>query len=311
MQKGNKIHLSPFFFLALINKRLLSGYFYIIPAILLVFVLLYFPLFHGIRLSFFNYKVTELEPGARFVGFENYFDLPYDPTFLIALRNTLLFVAGGPTLSILGGILLGILLTQEFKLSKALRAIVLIPWILPDMVVGLQWAWMLQSQYGIVNEILLNFGLMKERFGWLASMETAAPMLLLIFVWKFFPIVALMVYSSIISIPTEIFEASVVDGASPLKKFLYITLPMIRPSLIVVFLLLSVWFANNFTIVFVTTGGGPANSSELLTTYLYKLAFAFFRLSYAATVSTINFLILLAFSLLYVYTFRNVLRGPK
>jgi multiple sugar transport system permease protein len=176
----------------------------------------------------------------------------------------------------------------------------LIPWIVPVVVTTFIWKWLLNGVYGIINHILLEWGIISSPILWFASVKTALIAAILVNIWIGTPFLALMILAGLQTIPKEEYEASKMDGASVFQEFWHITLPHLSGILFLVILLRSIWTANNFTTMWLLTGGGPGNSTELLSIQVYIKAFASFNFGQGAAIGVFMFLLLLTLSLFYI-----------
>jgi multiple sugar transport system permease protein len=197
----------------------------------------------------------------------------------------------------------GIALNQRFRGRGAVRALVLIPWIVPGIVAATTWAWMFHSEFGIINYGLSEAGLISGPVGWLTDPNLVLPALIAVNVWKMFPFVAVMVLAGLQAIPESLYEAARVDGASFLEEVRYITLPQLRPILASITLLLLIWGLNGITIIYAMTKGGPANRSLITPIQIYKQGFEFFRFGEAAALSVLFFVVVLVFVAIYIRAF--------
>jgi len=283
-------------------------YAYTTPALLFVAIFIMIPVIYTIVLSFTNLVLTKPEP-LRFVGFENYRYLFHDSNLPLIFKNTVLYVIGSVILALVIGLGIGVFLNIECKYNKFLRSIILLPWILPDVVVALEWKWMLQGEMGIINELLTRLHILERYYPWIGSPKTAPLVTIVITAWRMAPFIALMVLASLRATPIELHESAKIDGATSRSIFRYIDLPLMLPNLIVVTLLMIIWIFNLFTIVYLVTDGGPAFASEILGTYIYRIGWRSFDVSRAAALSVLALMFLLVLSLLYIFSFRKTIGG--
>ena len=181
----------------------------------------------------------------------------------------------------------------------------LIPWVLPGVVVAGLWKWMYQIHGGLINKTLIDLNILKEGFSWLGNPKTVLYAVIAVIVWRLFPLFALVIAAAIQGIDVTLYEAGKVDGMTAWQEFMYITLPGIKYQILTTALLNMIWIMNNLVLVNVMTKGGPLYFSETLPVYMFKLGIKYAKLSQAAAVTMINFVILLALSLIYVYVFRK------
>ena len=197
---------------------------------------------------------------------------------------------------------------EKFKGSAYFQGIVLLPWIFPYVAAAIMWKFLLTYPFGHFNALLTNLGLLEGGRGALDSSDTAMIFAVLVNAWKHFPFIMLMLLSSLKGIPQEIYDAAKVDGATYIQQTRYITLPILRPILSISLLIFTIWSLNAFSIVYLLTGGGPGNATEIITLLIYRMSFIGFDFGLAAAASMILFGIGFCFSLMYVYRMREVLR---
>ncbi|GBC75481.1 Inner membrane ABC transporter permease protein YcjO [archaeon HR06] len=289
-------------------KDSILGWVFLLPLLILLSLLIFFPIVRGIYLSFFDIHLARggEEP---FVGLDNYIKLANDQVLPSIIQNTLIWVFLTASLCIGLGLATALFLDLKFRGKAFLIVAILIPWVLPDVDVGALWKWLLDTQAGVINQFLYLAGIIDHPIEFLSSADRALFSIIGVMVWRLYPFVAILILTALQVIPPELYEAASVDGASPYKKFRYITLPNIAFTLIAGSLILSIWLINNFAIIWIMTGGGPIHATDILGTYIYKVAFQFFRLSDAAVISVISFSIILTFSLVYLILFRKQWTG--
>lgn len=275
------------------RQRVSPGLLFALPALIVLGVIIAYPLVNTAVLSV-------LDDSGRFVGTRNYDRMIASNTSRIALWNTVFYVGVSLVLQVLLGTAVGILLDRRFRGRGVVRAIVLIPWIVPGIVAAATWAWMFHSEFGIVNHMVNAVGLAEEPVGWLTDPALVLPSLVAVNVWKMFPFVAIMVLAGLQSIPTSLYEAARVDGATFRDEVRFIMLPLLRPILASVSLLLLIWGLNGVTIIYAMTRGGPANRSLITPIQIYQQAFEFFRFGEAAALSVMFFAVVLVFVALYI-----------
>jgi len=239
----------------------------------------------------------------EFIGLENFRSLFMDPVFWQVVRNTGVFVVGDVTIKILLAFGAALLLNQEFIGRRLVRALVLIPWMIPMVPAVFTWRWMLHRELGIINRALVGFHLIGAPIDWLGEANLALLMVILVHVWKYFPFFTLMILAGLQAIPTEIYEASIVDGANRWQKFRFITLPSIRGVLITLYLLSGVWTLGEFVTIWLLTRGGPLYGTHVLATLGFLYAFRQSNLGLASAV----FVWLLPFTLGLIFIVSKLL----
>lgn len=278
------------------SQEKFSKYLFIAPAMLAVMMLIIYPIVYGFTISVFD---TNLMQKWNFVGFKNFQYIFMGPDFLksigVTIKFTLIAVAG----HFMCGMMFATLLNKKMKGRVVFRSVLMIPWLFPEIVFGALWKWILNPNYGIVNYFLLSTGFIKEPVSWLGSVEYAFPALSFIAIWKGFPFIMLMMLAALQSIPEDLYEAGDMDGCVGFKAFWYITLPQLLPVLSVTLILDTVSWFRHFNLVSILTFGGPANSTMLVSNYIYSAAFQNFNYGEAAAMSVIVFAICFAFGCLY------------
>ncbi len=237
-----------------------------------------YPLASTIQLALTNARGT-------FVGVANLSAVAGDPLTLRAFRITLLYVFGSIVFQMLIGTAAGIVLDRPFKGRAVLRALILVPWIVPGVVAATTWAWMLHTEFGVINYMLVEAGIIERAIGWLVRGDTVIPSLIVVNTWKLYPFVAIMVLAGLQGIDRTLYEAARVDGATWWQEIAHITLPQLRAVLLAVLLLLTIWGFNAITIIYTMTRGGPANRSLIVPIQIFREAFEFFDFNRAAAIS--------------------------
>lgn len=268
------------------------------PAMITLVVLIAFPVIYTIVLS-----VTSI--GGQFVGLSNFEMVLKARVTMTGFINTIWWVLGSVFFQVVLGVATAILLNQSFPGRGVLRAIALIPWVVPGIVVATTWAWMFHTDFGIINYILTGTGLVSERVGWLTNSHTVLPALIIINIWKMFPFVAVMILAGLQSIPEDLYEAARVDGANFWQEVWYVMLPGVRPVLTAVILLLIIWALNAITIIYAITKGGPANKTLTTPIQIFRMAFENVQFNQAAALSVIFFAVTIVIVFTYIKMITN------
>ena len=260
------------------------GYTLIIPLVVVLFGLLAYPIVTALGITLQN-KIVGM-PG-KFIGLGNYRELLFDdPIFWRVVRNGFLFTLGSVSLKVVLGMIMALVLNQPIFARGFFRGILLMPWVAPTVVTALSWRWMLDLT-GVFNYLLRSVGLIGTPVAWLAQYNTAMLALIMVNTWRGFPFFGVTLLAGMQSIPAELYEAAEMDGASAWQRFWHITLPSLRTVLLVAAILSIIWTFNDFSTVWLLTGGGPGNATDVFATYTYKLGFRASRLGYGQTVSVI------------------------
>mgnify|MGYP005843232213 CR=1 FL=1 len=272
--------------------------FLIFPAVVLISLLLFYPISRGIQLSLFD--VGLLRPNAgTFVGLANYAELFQRSDFYNALQVTTIYTIGVVVFSYLIGLGTALLLNAKLPLRGVIRTLTIMPWAVPEVVAVMIFIWMFDAQYGVINYFLMQLGLIDRQIPWLVQGTLALPAVLIVTIWKQFPIATLIVLAGLQTIPDEQYEAAAIDGANRWQRFRFVTWPGLRALNIVLILILIFYSFRRVTIIYTMTGGGPARATETLSVQTYLEAFKFFDLGYAAAIGTVLLLSLLVFTLIY------------
>ncbi|MFJ9155516.1 carbohydrate ABC transporter permease [Streptomyces griseoviridis] len=265
---------------------------FIAPALLGFVVFLLWPTLRGVYLSFTRFNL--LTP-AEWVGLDNYVRMVHDPIFWDALRVTVGYVLVNIGVQTVSALAIAVLL-QRLTGSALLRGIVLTPYLMSNVVAGIVWLWILDTQLGIGNEIVAGLGF--DRIPFLSDETWAIPTIALINVWRHVGYTALLLFAGLQAIPDEMYEAAKVDGAGEWRMFWRITLPLLRPVLAVVLIMTVIGSFQVFDTVAVTTAGGPGNATNVLQYYIYGAAFGRFQFGYASAMSVALLVVLSAITVL-------------
>ena len=279
---------------------------FLAPLIVYLAVFYVYPLYRNVELSLKDYTVRSFVRGdAPFIGLGNYREIFADPTFGPALRNTLLFTGGSIIVQYVLGLALAVFFNRNFRLSATLRALFLVPWLLPLIVSASTWAWMLNSESGVVNRLLSGLGIVPV--DWLTSPTWSLFAVTAANIWIGVPFNLVILYSGLQNIPDEVYEAAALDGAGPWQTFRRITFPLLRPVSAITLLLGFVYTLKVFDLVWIMTRGGPGTSSTTLSTWSYQLGFGSMLPHFGpgAAVGNLLILIALAFGMLHLYTQRR------
>jgi len=285
------------------RKELLIGYCFIIPAVVYMLLFIGYPIIYNWIISFQDVTAKTLGSSVRdIIGFNNYRAIFTNVTFRRALLNTFIYTVGCLVIQFSLGFLFAMFFTKKFKLSKPIRGFIIISWMLPVTVTALIFRFMFAEGNGIVNAILLNLGLISEPVGWLLQGGTAMLVLIIANSWVGIPFNMLLLTTGLNHIPEDIYEAASIDGATGIQKFFKITIPLLKPTIMSVLVLGFVLTFKVFDLVYVMTGGGPVDATEVLSTYSYKLSFQLFRFGEGAAVANVLFVCLFLVALVYLKT---------
>ncbi|HEY5746451.1 MAG TPA: sugar ABC transporter permease [Chryseolinea sp.] len=226
----------------------------ILPAVFVVALVIGYPLLQVIAYSFMEYRLDGVAP-PRFVGLANYAFIFSDPEFWQSVKNTLFFAFFSVSIEVVLGLVIAMVANSKFKGRTLLRVAMLVPWAIPTVVSSQIWKWMFNDIYGVANIILTNLHIIPEKIAWLATPATALPVIIAVDVWKTTPFMALLLLAGLGLISSELYEAAEIDGATGIKKFFRITLPLLMPTLLVAVIFRTLDALRVFDIFFVMVGG--------------------------------------------------------
>ena len=275
------------------NNRLgkkVEPYVWLLPSIILMAIFLVYPILIVFKLSFSEISKSGIVGG--FVGLQNFKDAVTLPAFKVVMKNTAVWVVAVVGLSTLLGFIIAMVLNQEFPGRKIARAIVVFPWATSLVIQASVWNYIIKYEYGNLNNILLNLGIIKEAVNWRSSFQIEFMWECWVGIFVTIPFVTFCVLSGLQSIDTSLYEAADIDGASFWDKLFNITIPLVKPSLTVSTVLNIIYVFNSFPIIFTMTKGAPANQTDTLVTFLYMLNFYDRKKGPATALSVIGFLIL-------------------
>jgi multiple sugar transport system permease protein len=281
----------------------LQPYLFLAPSFAILLVFLIFPLSWNIYIALHDVSLTTLLKEWEYVGLENFVTLFDDPNFYTSLKVTLMFVGGSVALQFGVGILMALVLNQQIRGSGVYRAILIIPWTISAVIAAFSFKFILDDNFGILNYILNQLGM--ESVGWLSDPNIVIWSLVIANTWYGTPFTLLFLTAGLLSINPSLYEAARIDGASKMRSLFHITLPLLKPFMIINLILITMWSVNLFDIQLIMTGGGPLFSSTTASLYMYRQAFEFGLLSKGAAAGIILILINLAVAVIYVKFLRR------
>ncbi|MEV0775430.1 carbohydrate ABC transporter permease [Streptomyces sp. NPDC050433] len=282
--------------------RALEPLLWIGPALALILVVVVWPVVEMVRTSLMDISSTGLTRG--FAGAGNYTDLFAEPDLPGVLLRTLIWVLGVVTVTLLLALGLAQLLSARFPGRRLVRWALIVPWAASVLMTALIWRWMLNNFYGLVNRVLMDLGILDAPVNWLAHPAQAFAWMMAVAVFVSLPFTAFVLLSGLGTIPAEVHEAARVDGAGPLRTYLSITLPLLRPALLVAAIINVINVFNSFPIIWSMTRGGPGFATDTTTTYLYKLAFDNQAIGESAAMAVVNFALILVVVAFYLRAVR-------
>jgi multiple sugar transport system permease protein len=271
-------------------------YLYTAPVLILIVAVMLVPLSVGLSYAFRDIQLLDPLSGG-FVGFEHFRELEADRSFRAALLNTLTWTGVSVALQFVFGLILALLLNREFPGRRLVQALVFLPWAVPTFLVGLDWAWLFNPVVGPLPEWLFALKITHDSNNLLADPGTALIGPIVAGIWWGIPFFAITSLAALQSIPTDLYEAASIDGASVFKQFRSITLPLLAPTIAITILLRTVWIANFADLIVVMTNGGPADSTQTVASYIFTVAFRRLDFGYASTVAAVLLMLLFVYAL--------------
>ena len=283
-----------------LSRRVLVPALFIAPAVVYALVFFAYPLVYGIIMSFERFGFAAVVHGSGpFAGVANYRAAIADPVTLTAVVNTVIFTVVSVASQVAIGLGIALLLNRPFFLSSLLRRLVLVPWLIPLVASGTVFSLMFSSTNGFINNVLLQLRLVSSPVQWLLSPRPALTAIILVNIWAGIPFNTLVLYSGLQDIDPVLNEAARVDGTNALQRLRYVTVPMLRPVMLIVIMLGIIATVKTFDIVYVMTAGGPDNATQLMSTWAYTQAFVIFNFGEGSAIS--NLLLVASFLMALVY----------
>jgi len=281
----------------LTRQRVRSAWLFIAPMLIVLALVAGWPLLRTIWFGFTDANLSDLE-GAEFVGFLNYSYLLTDPEWWNAVWNTMVFASISVTLETVFGLGIALALDAHFRGRGLLRAAVLIPWAIPTVVSAQMWGWMFHDVFGVINEVLKILGIISEPIAWTASPDTALIAVIMVDVWKTTPFMALLLLAGLQMLPNECYESAKVDGVHPLRVFLKVTLPLLKPALMVAIIFRVLDALRIFDLIYVMSGNNKDTMS--MSVYARQQLVDFQDVGYGSAAATLLFLIIAIFTVVYL-----------
>ena len=281
-------------------KKKLTPYGYLLPTIILLFILLVIPVIMVIGYSFFDNVIVNKNP--VFVGLKNYATVLHDKNFWNAISNTLFFVIVSMVAHLVIGMVFALVLNTRYlgnKTKGIFRVIYALPWMFTASVIAILWRMMLDPS-GVLNYLMMTLHITSDKVSFLATRSIALQAVTLINIWSGYPFYMISILAGLQGISTDLYEASSLDGANTIQTYLRITLPQLKPILISLLMLDFVWTLQQFALIWMTTGGGPVNATETVSTYIYKQAFTKYQYSTASTGAVLLLIVCSIVGVMYV-----------
>lgn len=276
------------------NPRL--AFLFVSPALIFLAAVLGWPLVQAVILSFQNVGV--IGSAGNWIGFDNYAAVLGGWRFWSAFGRSVVWVVGNAVVQTALALGVALILNQKFPGVRIARTWIILAWIVPTVVVVIIWRWLLSTSGGMINPLLIQFGIIERPVGFFATREGAMASLIMINSWRWFPFTALMMLAGLTRIPGDLYEAARIDGASAVRRFTRITWPLLQPTLIVLGVVGTLLSFNVFDVIWLLTAGGPSQATQTLPVLIYDTAFKGYKLSEAATISVLTSFLLMGFALL-------------
>ena len=270
--------------------------FFVLPCVVTLAALLLYPFCYGIYISFFK---TNLVNKWKFIGFDNFIRAFTDSTMYSSLAITAKFTIFVVLGHFVLGIGLALLLNKNIPGRTFFRAVLLLPWLFPEVVIANLWKWMFNATSGLINSAFQALGIISEPMSWLGSIDLALPCVILVCIWKGYPLVMIQMLAGLQTIPAGLYEAATIDGANKWQSFRYVTLPCLRSTFEVSLILDTVWWFKHVTMIWILTNGGPVTATNTISIEIYKQAFEYTNsYGYSAALAVIVFLICIIIGIL-------------
>lgn len=287
--------------LSMAGKKRAEGYTFILPGFIYMLIVLGYPLVYNVILAFKNVNVKTFASGTSvFVGFQNFVTLFSNDTFRLIFKNTLVFTFGSLVFQFTIGFIFAMFFSKKFTLAGPIRGMILVGYMMPMSVTALLGKNMFDTSSGVINDLFMKLHLISSQVDWLTSPKTAMAAVIAVNCWVGIPFNMLLLTSGLTGISQDIYESAEVDGANGFKRFIYITLPLMKPAIAAVLMLGFIYTFKAFDLQFVMTSGGPLNSTDVLGTYAYTLSFTQYEFSLGSTTAIILFCCLFVVGLFYL-----------
>ena len=277
-----------------------ADYLYVLPAIVVMLIVIAYPIYYTIDLSFFNTPPSLQLRDKNFIGLDNYALILNSDVFWRVTANTFIWTISSTVFAFMLGLGAALALNRDFTGRSVLRAILIIPWVISAVAASYIWKWIYHSDFGVIGALAVGLGLADRPPNFIDSVGTVLPSLIVVNVWREFPFAMIMLTAGLQTVPDQLLRAARVDGASVWQTFWHVTFPHLRSVSTVTILLLAVANFNSFIIPWIMTGGGPSNASHIWITHIYELAFGRQRWGVASAYSVLLFLILMTLGYFYV-----------
>ena len=273
------------------RTRTKQAYLFMLPVILSLVLVFGYPLINSFIMAFQNYKLTDPN-NITFNGLDNFVKLLSEKDTKLVFTNTVVYLLTSIIGQFILGLGLALTLRKKFRGRGLYQGIVFLPWAFSGCVIGLMFRWSFNGEYGVVNDLLLKIGAINEKIAWLGTPGWSLAVVIIATIWIGFPFFAMLLLAALQSIPNDVYEASAIDGCGLVRQFWSITLPYLKPTIVTTVSLRAIWSLNSFDLIMIITGGGPANTSNTITSYMYSRAFAKYDFGFASALGVAFMLII-------------------
>lgn len=277
-----------------------NNYLFVLPALVFMAVFIIYPILYNLVLSFQDVNVYNLKGEHHFIGLSNYIKSLKDEVFYISTKNSIVFTIVSIFFQFAIGFALALFFNMKFPGRNLFRSLMLLAWMLPVVITGTVFQWMMSGDYGVINYFLQALGIIDKPINWLSEGSTALLGTIVANIWTGIPFNMIILLSGLQTLPTQLYEAAKLDGANRFLQFRHITLPLMRPTILVLLMLGIIYTFKVFDLIFIMTAGGPVTSSTVLPIYAYQLSFTTFEFSQGAAVSMIMFVLLILVAVVYL-----------
>lgn len=282
-----------------------KDYMFVAPGLIFLLGFIAFPVIYNLWISFQDVTIMNLTGEKSFVGFSNYQQVLSDPLFSTSLMNSIIFTSLCIFFQFIIGFAFALFFNKTFPGRDIFRSLMLIAWMLPMIITGTLFQWLLAGDHGIINSFLVGTGIIDQPIFWLTEQSSALYGTIIANIWVGIPFNMIILMSALQTLPKDLYEAAEIDGASKFRQFINITLPLLKPTILILIMLGIIYTFKVFDLILIMTGGGPGNATTVLPYYAYQLAFRTFNFSLGATVASIMFLILTILAVIYLFMMRK------
>ena len=286
-----------------ISERKMA-FFLILPAVIIIFAIVIYPLINTLVQSFYDFNLA-FPNLKKFIALGNYVNILKQSLFWRSLLYTVYFSVISIVLEVIIGFIIALILNENFRGKWAVRTLIIVPWAIPPVVNATIWRWIANPEYGSLNSILMSLGIIHKYRVWLSDPFWSIILVAIADVWKYIPLVAILLLAALQTIPETLYEAAKIDGASPIRRVFSITIPLIKPALIVVLILRTLEAFKVFDLIFIMTRGGPAFKTTFISYYIYVETFTNMNIGKGASIAYIIAIFMTFISYLYIRNLRS------